>query len=97
VLEVVGEDVACELRRPEDHEGGGPVVSPGDDVVRGRVVHQLVRLDQERRRHRLLRGRLRSRVAVPAPAPLHHSHSFLPTLQESKRRPRFLGVLTSSF
>ena len=71
VLEVVGEDVARELRRPPHDEGGHPVVPPRDDVVSGRVIHQLIRLGQERRRHRLLRRRRRRLAVRPAPAPLH--------------------------
>jgi hypothetical protein len=59
VLEVLGEEVARELRRPPHHERGAVLV-PRDHVVLRRVVHQLVRLGQERRRQRPLPHRLRS-------------------------------------
>lgn len=53
VLEVVGEEVTGELRRPPDDEGG-VVVAPGDDVIGCGVVYELVSLGQERRRHRFV-------------------------------------------
>jgi hypothetical protein len=68
VLEVLGQEVARELRRPP-HDEGRPVVVPRDDVVHRRVVHQLVRLGEERRGHGPLpRSRCRRRR-------LAHSHS----------------------
>jgi hypothetical protein len=48
VLEVLGEEVACELGGAPHHERRAGVV-PGDRLVRGRVLHHGVRLRQERR------------------------------------------------
>lgn len=49
VLEIGGEEGASELGRVPDHEAVLGV-APRHDVVRGRVVHHVVRLHQERRR-----------------------------------------------
>jgi hypothetical protein len=58
VLEVLGQQIARELRRAP-HDEGRPVVVPRDDVVHRRVVHQLVRLAEERRGHGPLARRRR--------------------------------------
>lgn len=50
VLEIVREEVAGELRRAPDDEGG-VVFSPRDDVVGGGIVDKLVRLGQKWRRN----------------------------------------------
>jgi hypothetical protein len=74
VLEVLGQEVARELRRPP-HDEGRPVVVPRDDVVHRRVVHQLVRLGEERRGHGPLpRSRCRRRLRGGSWR-LAHSHS----------------------
>jgi len=75
VLEVVREEVAGELGRAP-HDEGGVVLAPRHDVVGAGVVHQLVRLGQERRRHRL---RVRA---------LHrHHHLAAPLHKESHASP----------
>lgn len=73
VLEVIGEDVASELRRSPHDEGGDAVVAPGNNVVGRGVVDQLVRLRQERRRYRFVRVHCADgRGASSLPAPIHH-------------------------
>lgn len=54
VFEVVGQKISRELRRSPDNESV-VVITPRDDIVSGRVIDELVRLGQERCRHRLLR------------------------------------------
>lgn len=46
VLEVIRKEISSELRRTPDDEGG-VVFTPGDDVIGGRVVHQLVCLGEK--------------------------------------------------
>uniref|UniRef100_A0A453LDK8 Uncharacterized protein n=1 Tax=Aegilops tauschii subsp. strangulata TaxID=200361 RepID=A0A453LDK8_AEGTS len=60
VLEVLGEQVPGELRRPPHHERR-PVLAPRDHVVHRRVLDELVRLGQERRRQGPLPRRVRRR------------------------------------
>lgn len=52
VLEESGEEVSGELRRLPHHEPR-PLRVPGNHLVRRRILHQHVRLHQERRRRRL--------------------------------------------
>lgn len=47
VLEIVGEEVASELRGPPDNEGG-VILAPRDDMVGGRIVNELVGFGEER-------------------------------------------------
>lgn len=54
MLEVIGEEIACELGRAPDDERGEPVVAPGDNVVGGGIVDELVGFGQERSRHWLV-------------------------------------------
>lgn len=54
VLEVVREEVTGELGRAPNDEGG-VVFAPRDDVVGGRIIHELVRFGKEGSRHRLVR------------------------------------------
>jgi hypothetical protein len=49
VLEVEGEEVARELDGLPHHEGA-TLLRPRDHLVRGALLHHLVRLGQERRR-----------------------------------------------
>ena len=46
VLEVIRKEIAGELRRAPDDEGG-VVFAPGDDVIGGGVVHQLIGFGEE--------------------------------------------------
>lgn len=50
VLEVVGEEVTGELRRPPNDKGG-VVFTPRDDVVGAPIVNQLIGLGQKGCRH----------------------------------------------
>lgn len=54
VLEVVGEEIAGELRGTPDDESG-VVFAPGDNVIGGGIVDQLVSLGEERGWDRLVR------------------------------------------
>jgi hypothetical protein len=77
VLEVVWEQVTRELGRAPDDEGG-LVLPPRHDVVGAGVVHQLVRLGQERRRHRLCVRRRALHRHHHLAAPLHQeSHGYI--------------------
>lgn len=52
MLEVAGKEVASELVGLP-HYKARPIAVPGDDVVGGPFLHQLVRFCEERRRHKL--------------------------------------------
>lgn len=71
MLEVVGEEVAGELRRAPDDEGG-VVFTPRDDVVGGGVVDELVGFGEEGSRDRLV-GVEREEYALAAIV-YHQSH-----------------------
>lgn len=53
MFEVIGKEIASELRRTPHHEGS-VVFTPRDDVISGWVVHQLVGLGEKGRWHRFV-------------------------------------------
>lgn len=53
VLEVIGKEIASKLRRTPNNKGS-IFFTPGDDVISGRVVHQLVCLGEKGSRHRFV-------------------------------------------
>ena len=71
MLEVVGEEVAGELRRTPDDEGG-VVFAPRDDVVGDGIVDELVRFGEKRSRDRFV-GVEREEYAFAAVV-YHQSH-----------------------
>jgi hypothetical protein len=77
VLEVIGEEVARELGRAPHHEGG-LVLAPGDDVVGGRVVDEVVRLGQEGGGHRAVAIVGEQAGALGAACVQRQRHPFLP-------------------